>query len=102
LCQESVKKNKAPLDAFLTTLPPFLLFFLCLASYNPVCLKGEPHGPDRFDHYFAVYAHLLGAAVPLPEPDGVKMTLFYWLAGLITLALLIYLVFGLLKPEWFE
>ena len=30
------------------------------------------------------------------------MTFFYWLTGLITLALLIYLIFGLLKPEWFE
>jgi K+-transporting ATPase KdpF subunit len=30
------------------------------------------------------------------------MSLFYWLAGLLTLALLIYLFLGLLKPEWFE
>jgi K+-transporting ATPase KdpF subunit len=86
----------------LTTLPPFFLFFLCLAAYNPVRRKGEFHGPARFNHHFAVYTHLLGVAGPLPEPDGVKMTLFYWLVGLITLALLIYLVFGLLKPEWFE
>jgi len=27
---------------------------------------------------------------------------FYWIAGLIALALFIYLVAALLKPEWFE
>jgi K+-transporting ATPase KdpF subunit len=30
------------------------------------------------------------------------MTLTYLAAGLITLALLIYLIVALLKPEWFE
>jgi K+-transporting ATPase KdpF subunit len=30
------------------------------------------------------------------------MTLMYVVAGLITLALLIYLIVALLKPEWFE
>ena len=30
------------------------------------------------------------------------MTLMYAVAGLITLALLIYLIVALLKPEWFE
>jgi K+-transporting ATPase KdpF subunit len=30
------------------------------------------------------------------------MTLTYVVAGFITLALLIYLIVALLKPEWFE
>jgi len=30
------------------------------------------------------------------------MNIFYWVIGLITLALLVYLFLGLLKPEWFE
>ncbi|MGB7539014.1 MAG: K(+)-transporting ATPase subunit F [Anaerolineales bacterium] len=30
------------------------------------------------------------------------MTLTYIVTGLITLALLIYLIVALLKPEWFE
>jgi K+-transporting ATPase KdpF subunit len=30
------------------------------------------------------------------------MNALYLLAGLITLALFVYLVFALLKPEWFE
>jgi K+-transporting ATPase KdpF subunit len=64
--------------------------------------KEKSHGPVDFDAASTFYPQLLGAAGPLPEPDGVKMTLFYWLVGLIMLALLIYLVFGLLKPEWFE
>lgn len=29
------------------------------------------------------------------------MNLLYFIAGLITLALLVYLVLALLKPEWF-
>jgi K+-transporting ATPase KdpF subunit len=65
-------------------------------------IQGEPHGLSRACHRWLVFSHLLGAADPLPKPDGVKMTFFYGLAGLITLALLIYLVFALLKPEWFE
>jgi K+-transporting ATPase KdpF subunit len=71
-------------------------------AYNFACRKGEPHGPYRFNDYFAVCVYLSGAAGPLSELDGVKMTFFYWLVALITLALLIYLIFGLLKPEWFE
>jgi K+-transporting ATPase KdpF subunit len=30
------------------------------------------------------------------------MNLFYLVAGVITIALLIYLFLALLKPEWFE
>ena len=30
------------------------------------------------------------------------MNLFYVVAGVITIALLIYLILALLKPEWFE
>jgi K+-transporting ATPase KdpF subunit len=30
------------------------------------------------------------------------MNIAYWLAGLIAVALSIYLTFALLKPEWFE
>ena len=30
------------------------------------------------------------------------MNLFYLVAGLITLSLLVYLILALLKPEWFE
>jgi K+-transporting ATPase KdpF subunit len=30
------------------------------------------------------------------------MNLFYLVAGVITLALLVYLFLALLKPEWFE
>jgi K+-transporting ATPase KdpF subunit len=30
------------------------------------------------------------------------MNLFYLIAGIISLALLIYLVLALLKPEWFD
>jgi K+-transporting ATPase KdpF subunit len=30
------------------------------------------------------------------------MNILYLIVGLITLALFIYLVFALLKPEWFE
>ena len=30
------------------------------------------------------------------------MNLLYWVAGLIAISLLIYLVLALLKPEWFE
>ncbi len=26
----------------------------------------------------------------------------YWIAGLVTIALFVYLVVALLKPEWFE
>jgi K+-transporting ATPase KdpF subunit len=102
LCQESVKKDSCSFDASLTSLPLFFLFFLWLVSYNLNCHKGEPDGYCRINNYSAFCPHLLGAVGALPEPDGVKMTLFYWLAGLITLALLIYLIFGLLKPEWFE
>jgi K+-transporting ATPase KdpF subunit len=29
------------------------------------------------------------------------MNLFYWIAGIVALALLVYLVLALLKPEWF-
>jgi K+-transporting ATPase KdpF subunit len=31
-----------------------------------------------------------------------EMNLFYLITGLITLALFVYLVVALLKPEWFE
>jgi K+-transporting ATPase KdpF subunit len=31
-----------------------------------------------------------------------KMNILYLIVGLITLALFIYLVIALLKPEWFE
>jgi len=30
------------------------------------------------------------------------MSLFYWLAGIIALALMVFLVFALLQPERFE
>ena len=30
------------------------------------------------------------------------MNAFYWIAGLISLALFVYLFLALLKPEWFE
>ena len=30
------------------------------------------------------------------------MNPLYWIAGLITLVLFIYLIIALLKPEWFE
>jgi K+-transporting ATPase KdpF subunit len=30
------------------------------------------------------------------------MNLFYLVAGLIAIALLVYLILALLKPEWFE
>jgi len=30
------------------------------------------------------------------------MTLVYWISGLIAVALSIYLLAALLKPEWFE
>lgn len=29
------------------------------------------------------------------------MVLLYWLVGLVALALLVYLVVSMLKPEWF-
>jgi K+-transporting ATPase KdpF subunit len=37
-----------------------------------------------------------------PIDGGREMTLTYAATGLITLALLVYLIIALLKPEWFE
>jgi K+-transporting ATPase KdpF subunit len=37
-----------------------------------------------------------------PIDGEYKMNMLYLIAGLIALALLIYLVIALLKPEWFE
>ena len=31
-----------------------------------------------------------------------QMTVTYWIAALIAVALSVYLTFALLKPEWFE
>jgi K+-transporting ATPase KdpF subunit len=42
--------------------------------------------------------NLLGAV----RPQGTQMNIAYWLAGLIAVALSIYLTIALLKPEWFE
>jgi K+-transporting ATPase KdpF subunit len=36
-----------------------------------------------------------------PADGGYKMNTLYLIAGLITLALLVYLILALLKPEWF-
>jgi K+-transporting ATPase KdpF subunit len=30
------------------------------------------------------------------------MSALYWIAGLLSLALLVYLILALMKPEWFE
>jgi K+-transporting ATPase KdpF subunit len=36
-----------------------------------------------------------------PADGGHKMNALYLIAGVITLALLVYLILALLKPEWF-
>jgi K+-transporting ATPase KdpF subunit len=37
-----------------------------------------------------------------PAAGGKGLTALYVGSGLVALALLVYLVFALLKPEWFE
>jgi len=36
------------------------------------------------------------------RPQGTHVNIAYWLAGLIAIALSVYLTIALLKPEWFE
>ncbi len=44
----------------------------------------------------------MGAVNHLRPPHGGQaMNILYLIAGVITLALLVYLVLALLKPEWF-
>jgi K+-transporting ATPase KdpF subunit len=46
--------------------------------------------------------HQLGLYFGLRTPDGGKgMNWLYLIVGLITVALFVYLVLALLKPEWF-
>ncbi len=55
------------------------------------------------DHYAAVFRGIVGLREPMRPPDGRPgMTLLYVVAGVISLALLIYLFVALLKPEAFE
>jgi K+-transporting ATPase KdpF subunit len=65
-------------------------------------VQGELHGFSRARHHFSILHRQPRFAGAVPTSHGVKMSLFYGLAGLITLALFFYLIFALLKPEWFE
>jgi K+-transporting ATPase KdpF subunit len=43
----------------------------------------------------------MGVHQALRESVGDSMNLLYFIIGIITVALLVYLVVALLKPEWF-
>jgi K+-transporting ATPase KdpF subunit len=61
-------------------------------AYDRYCLSS---------YCFSPFPCLLGAAGFVPAPYGGMMNLLYLIAGLIAVALLVYLVLALLKPEWF-
>ena len=55
------------------------------------------------DHYAAVLRGIVGVREIVRAPDGRQsMTVLYVIAGVIALALLIYLFVALLNPEAFE
>jgi K+-transporting ATPase KdpF subunit len=61
------------------------------------------HGHCVSDHYTVVFRGLVGVRESVRTPDGRQgMTVLYVIAGVIALALLIYLFVALLKPEAFE
>jgi K+-transporting ATPase KdpF subunit len=61
------------------------------------------HGHCVFDHYAAVFRGIMGIRETVRTPDGRQgMTVLYVIAGVIALALLIYLFVAMLKPEAFE
>jgi K+-transporting ATPase KdpF subunit len=61
------------------------------------------HGHCVFDPYPVVFCSVVGLRKIVRTPDGRRgMTVLYVVAGVIALALLIYLFVALLKPEAFE
>jgi K+-transporting ATPase KdpF subunit len=61
------------------------------------------HGFHIFDRDTAVLRGIVGVRETVRTPDGRQsMTPLYVIAGVIALALLIYLFVALLKPEAFE
>jgi K+-transporting ATPase KdpF subunit len=61
------------------------------------------HGHSISVHYAAVLRGIVGVRESVRTPDGrPSMTVLYVVAGVIALALLIYLFVALLKPEAFE
>jgi K+-transporting ATPase KdpF subunit len=61
------------------------------------------HGFHISDRDTAVLRGIVGVRETVRTPDGRQgMTLLYVIAGVIALALLIYLFAALLKPEAFE
>ena len=55
------------------------------------------------DHYSAVFRGIVGICETVRTADGRQgMTVLYVIAGVVALALLIYLFVALLKPEAFE
>jgi K+-transporting ATPase KdpF subunit len=61
------------------------------------------YGHCVFDHYAAVFRGIVGLRDSVRAPDGRQsMTVLYVIAGVIALALLIYLFVAMLKPEAFE
>jgi K+-transporting ATPase KdpF subunit len=61
------------------------------------------YGHRVFDRDPVVLRGLVGVREAVRTPDGRQgMTLLYVIAGVIALALLIYLFVALLKPEAFE
>jgi K+-transporting ATPase KdpF subunit len=61
------------------------------------------HGFHFSDRDAAVLRGIVGVREIVRAPDGrQRMTLLYVIAGVIALALLIYLFVALLKPEAFE
>jgi K+-transporting ATPase KdpF subunit len=63
----------------------------------------KAHGCSISDRYSAVFRGIVGIRKSVRAPDGRQsMTVLYVIAGVIALALLIYLFVALLKPEAFE
>jgi K+-transporting ATPase KdpF subunit len=61
------------------------------------------HGYFIPDRYTVVFRSVVGPRETVRAPDGRQsMTVLYVIAGVIALALLIYLFAALLKPEAFE
>jgi K+-transporting ATPase KdpF subunit len=61
------------------------------------------HGHCISVHHAAVLCGIVGVRKSVRAPDGRQsMTVLYVIAGVIALALLIYLFVALLKPEAFE
>jgi K+-transporting ATPase KdpF subunit len=61
------------------------------------------HGYSISDRDATVFRGIVGIRETVRTPDGRQsMTLLYVIAGVIALALLIYLFVALLKPEAFE